>query len=327
MYFGINGAWTRLNAKLHGKGLAENPCLPVGSDIDFKSWATMDTEGNFLPRSDPASVKYSVTMWNNASSFDFDTCSDQTFALLRSDTNRDFCDFEMDGSCAFAGIYQPPLPQVNNAIDEFVATSNFVDVYHFLNLGDSAVISKIIAAAEPVCKLSWDELQKYNKKLDEPIDDDKTLSQMCFRSLFVYHLLRNGWGFGDNYTMPVADVINGQKMGWALGCMLYEINTLPWEFHPELLYKGRSWWQITLYIVLGTLVGATVGFFIAMRTNKQFNKAVRQSTFFQNTGLAKNSVIRKSLALPAFDELSELSYLYDEDENASEANEKDSLLK
>jgi hypothetical protein len=131
----------------------------------------------------------------------------------------------MDGSCAFAGIYQPPLPQVNADIDEFVATSNFVDVFDFLKLGDKAKISEIIAAAEPVCNLSWDKLHKYSSKLEEPISDDETLAQMCFRSLFVYHLLRNGWGFGDNYTMAVADVINGQKMGWALGCMLYEINT------------------------------------------------------------------------------------------------------
>jgi hypothetical protein len=48
---------------------------------------------------------------------------------------------------------------------------------------------------------------------------------MCFRSLFIYQLLRNGWGFGDDFVLEAADVINGQKMGWALGCMLYEINT------------------------------------------------------------------------------------------------------
>lgn len=100
---------------------------------------------------------------------------------------------------------------------------------------------------------------------------------------------------------------------------------VPWEFHPELLYKGRAWWQITLYIILGTLAGAAVGFFVAMRTSKRFNKAVRESTFFRNTGLANNSVVRKSLALPAVDELSELSYLYDQDEKQAEQNEKSEL--
>ena len=80
-----------------------------------------------------------------------------------------------------------------------------------------------------------------------------------------------------------------------------------------------------MYIILGTLAGSIVGFFIAMRTSKKFNKAVRESTFFRNTGLANNSVIRKSLALPAVDELSELSYLYDQDEKQAEASEKDNL--
>ncbi|KAG7361681.1 GDA1/CD39 nucleoside phosphatase family protein [Nitzschia inconspicua] len=316
LYFGINGAWTRLNGQLYGAGKTENPCLPIGGNgkaMQFKSWATTDEDGNFLPRSDPRSVMYSVNMTNSAAEFDFDACSQNTHALLHEETNKEFCDFEMDGSCAFAGIYQPPLPQVNNDIDEFIATSNFVDVFNFLQLGERAAISEIVFAAKKVCSLSWTDLQEYNANLDNggSVDDLHTLAQMCFRSIFVYQLLRNGWGFGDNYVMTVADVINGQKMGWALGCMLYEINTLPWEFHPEFLYKGRSWWQITLYIILGTLVGSATGFALAMRMSKKFNKAVRESVFFRNTGFAKNPLVRKSLALPPLDEL---SYLYDDDE-------------
>lgn len=195
--------------------------------MEFKSWATMDSEGFLLPRSDPASVKYKVNMTNSATFFDFSACSVHTHNLLNEDTNKEFCDFEMDGSCSFAGVYQPPFPQVNQDIDEFIATSNFVDVFNFLKLGEKAAVSEIVVAAEKVCSLSWSELKKYNEKLHNggAVDDYQTLAQMCFRSLFVYQLLSNGWGFGDNYVVTVADVINGQKMGWALGCMLYEINT------------------------------------------------------------------------------------------------------
>jgi GDA1/CD39 (nucleoside phosphatase) family len=229
-YFGINGAWTRLNAHLYGTGTTENPCLPIGGQgkaMEFTSWATMDPDGYFLPRSDPASVSYSVNMTNSAVKFDFEACSQQTYDLLREQTNKEFCDFEMDGSCAFAGVYQPPLPQVNQDIDEFIATSNFVDVFYFLKLGEKAPVSDIVVAAERVCSLSWEDLKKYNAELKNggSVDDLYTLAQMCFRSVFVYQLLSNGWGFGDNYIITVADVINGQKMGWALGCMLYEINT------------------------------------------------------------------------------------------------------
>jgi flavin-binding protein dodecin len=194
--------------------------------MEFSSWVTVDPDGYFLPRSDPGSQLYKVNMTNSAKTFDFEACSQQTQWLLREKTNREWCDFEMDGSCAFAGIYQPPLPQINQDIDEFIATSNFVDVFQFLHLGDKATISEIGRAAEKVCSLNWKELKAHNAKLVNGaiVDDYHTLAQMCFRSVFVYQLLSNGWGFGANYTLTVADVINGQKMGWALGCMLYEIN-------------------------------------------------------------------------------------------------------
>jgi len=281
----------------------------------------MNEKAQFYPRSDPRSIPYSVTMNNNETSFDFASCSELAYSLLRKETNEDWCNFQMDNNCGFAGIYQPPLPQVNSDIDEFVATSNFVDVYKFLQLGERAAISKIGKEAEKVCSLDWEELKDYNANLSDPIDEDHVLPQFCFRSVFVYQLLRNGWDFGDEYEMAAADIINGQKMGWALGCMLYEINTLPWDFHPELLYRGPSWWLISLYIVLGTLAGSAIGFMAAMRMSKKFNKAVRQSKFFQNSALANNAMVRKSLALPDVDDsLKELEHLYDEDEVEADEN-------
>jgi hypothetical protein len=228
LYFGINGAWTRLNAKLYSQKTNINPCLPVGSDVGFESWVTVDNEGYFLPRSDPNSTAYNVTMFSAKRTFDYDACFEATYSLLRKDTNKGWCEFEMDGSCAMGGVYQPPLPQNNAAIDEFVATSNFVDVYAFLGLGYSASIGTIGRHAKEICEMSWSELQDYSAELvvtTKSDEGDDTLEQMCFRSVFVYQLLSIGWGFGENYNMEVADVINGQKLGWALGCMLYEINT------------------------------------------------------------------------------------------------------
>ena len=90
-----------------------------------------------------------------------------------------------------------------------------------------APVESVGAVAVPWLKApgQWEELQVYNSENRKPIKEDLVLSQMCFRSVFVYQLLRNGWEFGDDYKMTAVDVINGQKMGWALGCMLYEINT------------------------------------------------------------------------------------------------------
>lgn len=185
----------------------------------------MNEKAQIYPRSDPASTPYSITIENNADSFDFQRCSDLSYSLLRKETNEEWCNFQMDGNCGYAGIYQPPMPQVNRDIDEFVATSNFVDVFQFLQLGERSTIDNIQVAAKRVCSLSFEELKVYNAGLDSPLDDEDILGQYCFRSVFVYQMLRNGWEFGGEYEINAVDVINGQKMGWALGCMLYEINT------------------------------------------------------------------------------------------------------
>ena len=89
---------------------------------------------------------------------------------------------------------------------------------------------------------------------------------------------------------------------------------VPWNFHPELLMRGPSWWLVTLYVILGSLAGSAIGFTIAMRTNRKFNKTVRQSAFFKQSGLAglsKNPLVSKSLRL-SLDEFDDLS---DVDEN------------
>lgn len=315
LYTGINGAWSRMNSKMHWQGGDTNPCLPVGSEFEFSSWMHLNEKGQFLPRSDPRSTPFTAMMSNNGTVYNHAACSEATYALLRKEANADWCDFEMDGSCGFAGIYQPPMPQVNKDVDEFVATSNFVDVYEFLQLGEKTAIKNIETAAKSVCSLSWEELKDYNSKLTSPIDEELVLAQYCFRSMFVYQMLRNGWGFNDDYILTAVDVINGQKMGWTLGCMLYEINALPWDFHPELLMRGPPLWLVILYVILGTLGGSLIGFMVAMRVSKKFNKRVRESKFFQNTGLADSTLVRKSLAMPDLRaSLEELEQLYEDDE-------------
>ena len=53
--------------------------------------------------------------------------------------------------------------------------------------------------------------------------------------------MRNGYGFKMEDNITATNVINGQKVGWALGSMLYEINTLPWTYipHTEVPYYNQ----------------------------------------------------------------------------------------
>jgi hypothetical protein len=83
LYFGVNGAWSRLNAMLlWDKGTKVNPCLPSNSEIAFDSWIHTEVgQHYFLPRSSPESTPYSVIMTSNHS--DFQQCSDLTYKLLR----------------------------------------------------------------------------------------------------------------------------------------------------------------------------------------------------------------------------------------------------
>jgi GDA1/CD39 (nucleoside phosphatase) family len=81
------------------------------------------------------------------------------------------------------------------------------------------------------------QLIGFNARTGTPIKDPKELIEMCFRAAFVTSFLVDGVGFPKHYEVTAMDVINGQKVGWALGSMLYEINTLPWEFRKHSASK------------------------------------------------------------------------------------------
>jgi hypothetical protein len=71
---------------------------------------------------------------------------------------------------------------------------------------------------------------------DGRFKDDDAL-YMCFRSTYVFELLHTGYGFPLDESITAANVVDGHKIGWALGSMLYEINTLPWIYLPKSEYK------------------------------------------------------------------------------------------
>jgi hypothetical protein len=54
-------------------------------------------------------------------------------------------------------------------------------------------------------------------------------------------LLHNGFGFQMTDSIRAVGVLNGHKVGWALGAMLYEINTLPWSYsRPDNNLKAQA---------------------------------------------------------------------------------------
>jgi hypothetical protein len=74
------------------------------------------------------------------------------------------------------------------------------------------------------------------------------------------------------------------------------------EYLPgtRIVYEGPSAWQLVFIIFFGIIIGSLVGFVVGMRTNKHFNRYVRQSTFFRPISQSKNKFVRSSLALNAY---------------------------
>ena len=145
----------------------------------------------------------------------------------------DWCDFAHDGDCSLAGIYQPKLP----AGVEFVAFSNYYQVWKFLNLPERATIAQLEEATRHVCSLDHEGLVAFNTHHHSFPEDE--LDSYCFRSAYTLQLLHHGYGFSADDTIRATNVIHGQKVGWALGAMLYEINTMPWRYaEPDVMNLG-----------------------------------------------------------------------------------------
>lgn len=251
LYFGVNSAYDRLNARLvaaassvteNNDTAIYNPCLPGGSEYLYTSRLHVLPNNELMPLSSRSNASiieadmYSSVLHNPNHRGDYDECNEWTKRLLRKDANA-WCEFAHDRDCSTAGVYQPPLPIHNEDFGEFIASSNFYEVWSFLKLPSRSSLVLLKEKVRHVCSFSLKELIAHNERLDNPIDDDNALKAMCFRSAFVASFLIDGVGFPESYHVTALDVVNGQKLGWALGSMLYEINALPWEIEKKYLHQ------------------------------------------------------------------------------------------
>jgi hypothetical protein len=79
--------------------------------------------------------------------------------------------------------------------------------------------------------MSKKDIFEFNKENGNADEDD--VEDFCFRSAYAFQLLHNGYGFDLDEYIVATDVLQGQKVGWALGAMLYELNTMPWTYLPS----------------------------------------------------------------------------------------------
>jgi GDA1/CD39 (nucleoside phosphatase) family len=255
LMYGMNEAIDRFHASLIANRTLDermiqgvyNPCLPVGgpsqrhdvrTNIHFTAEGveTWDYQEGLYPSGDGY---FQAVLVNDRTEPDVDLCFEYAGRLLHREQNH-WCNFAHKGDCSFAGIYQPALPRQSNDdgngnFGEFVAFSNYYHIWQFLHLPERATIAQLEAATRHVCSLSHQELIEFIAGVDIGDNDDGSaeLDSYCFRSAYAYHLLHRGYGFTHNDTVRATRVIEGQKVGWALGAMLYEINAMPWTYNTD----------------------------------------------------------------------------------------------
>lgn len=247
LYYGINEARDRLEANLIDNvnwtqrlvvGIY-NPCLPGGTSRTVRSAMHIKSDGYETWSNDTTGEDYGVSesieggfrnaiIKNGNKIGDFDKCNDLAYHLLHKKQNN-WCDFSHRGDCSFAGTYQPDLPDQSERFGEFLAFSNYLGVWQFLDLAPRSSLRQLEAAARVHCEMSLESITKIAK---DRIDDGEDIAEYCFRSAYVFQILHNGYGFELDDYVTSTGVVSGQKVGWALGAMLYEINTLPWHYNP-----------------------------------------------------------------------------------------------
>lgn len=227
LFYGINEAIHRFQARLvadkspHERLVdgVYNPCMPGGTRTDIRSNIHLTNHShmetwNFTQVPPTASKDgfYAATLRNDLAGGDPERCLELAKDLLHLEQNQ-WCEFAHQGDCSLAGVYQPQLPR-SESFGEFVAFSNYHHVWKFLKLPDVASIAELEAATRHVCAMSHEEVRDWAKVKKFP---DSEIDTYCFRSAYVFQLLHNGFGFRMNDTIRATNVINGHKVGWALG--------------------------------------------------------------------------------------------------------------
>lgn len=185
-------------------------CLPRGANATFVA-----ADG----------VEYSLQ--HSIDGSDFEKCYAQALPLLHKSLNS-WCDYAHSGECSIAGIYQPALPDGHDT-GQFYAFSGYQEAWSLLNLPEETTLQNFQDKSRGVCARDMKALIEYNKEIGSPWKD-KDLWTGCFIITYALAVLVDGYGFSLDTSMHFVDEIQGFKVGWALGSMLYEINALPWKY-------------------------------------------------------------------------------------------------
>jgi hypothetical protein len=145
-----------------------------------------------------------------------------------------------------------------------MGTSSYKFTWKILMLPPTASLEQWQARATEVCSLSFSEVATYALVNNITIADAKLsdmLPYFCFLSVYPLVLLKEGYGFPSESKLTVVDDVNGNKAGWALGAIMHEINSLPWELRSR--DEKQPWGLYLLSAAVGLGVGAAMAFSVS----------------------------------------------------------------
>lgn len=184
-------------------------------------------------------------------------CAEQIRPMLGNKVGS-LCESVYHSQCSIYGAYQPDLPPNQN----FIGTSSYKYAWNLLMLPQTSSIADFRKRAAMVCSLSYPEVVLYSQQTFLGTTDEKLsllVPYFCFMSAYTLVLLEDGFGFTPNHTLTVLDEVNGNKVGWALGAILYEINTLPYDLEDT----EEPWGGYFLAASIGIVIGGIATFFLS----------------------------------------------------------------
>ena len=262
LYFGINEARNRFQAKLlAGTTISDrlvqgvyNPCLPGGAKQETRLNIYINSNGEETWEHNQSNDGYyQATLFNDGPTGDFETCMEYTKSILHLESNA-WCEFAHKGECSFNGVFMSELPAQSAHFGEFLAFSNYFHVWQFLGLSERSSLQQLHNATQNVCGMSRTELVEFNKITGQA--DENVIDDICFRSAYAFNILHSGYGFGMDEYITATNIIAGQKIGWALGAMLYEINSFPFTtVVDECINYGEVSHVVTSSFVVMAMLG------------------------------------------------------------------------
>jgi len=200
---------------------------------------------------------------SSAKSDQFRHCYDSLLPLMEKDANS-YCNIVYHGECSIGGAYQPALPTGRNG--NFFGTSSYKFTWKILMLPQTASLELWEQRATDICSMSFTEVASYAVLNNITLADAKLsdmLPYFCFISTYPLVLVKEGYGFPVGSKLTVVDDVNGNKAGWALGAIMHEINSLPWELREASGVERQPWGWYFLSAAVGIGIGAAMAFAVS----------------------------------------------------------------